>query len=228
MIVSKPLLRTVPLFSSLSDDQLGSVQKSSRTIEREKNTVLFSEGDSGDFLLIVISGRVKISLLGGEGKEIILAILGPRSFLGEMAVLDGAPRSATATTLEKTALLRWSRKEFLKVVLQDETLAMKILGHLARCLREANEQIRTLAMFDIHGRIVRGLLRLAHEQGTRENTRIVIEPRPSHQVLAQMIGCQRETVSRAMKMLEKAGYVKVAKRSLAIEERALRRYWWTE
>ena len=83
-------------------------------------------------------------------------------------------------------------------------------------------------MFDIHGRIVRTLLRLAHERGTRESGSILISPRPSQEMLAHMVGCQRETVSRAMRALQHSGYVRVVKRALVVEERALRRYWTLE
>ena len=228
MVVGKPLLRTIPLLSSLSDSQLDTILMCSRTVAHGGNVVLFQEGDPGDYLFLVVSGRVKVSLLGGEGKEIVLSILGPRSFLGEMALLDGSPRSATAMTLERSTLIRWSRREFLALVLGDETLLVKILAHLVGCLRQANDQLRTMVMFDIHGRVVRTLLRLAREQGSREHARIVIDPRPSQRLLAQMIGCQRETVSRAMKALQSARYITVTQRSLAIEERGLRRYWTPE
>ena len=225
MVVGRSLLRTIPLLSSLSDTQLDAVRTRSRTVVHGRNVVLFQEGDPGDYLFLVISGRVKVSLLGGEGKEIVLSVLGPRSFLGEMALLDGSPRSATAVTLERSTLVRWSRRDFLDLVLADEALLVKILAHLVSCLRQANDQLRTMAMFDIHGRVVRTLLRLGQEQGSREDARIVIEPRPSQRLLAQMVGCQRETISRAIKALERARFITVTQRSLAIEERALRRYW---
>ena len=102
MVVGKALLRTIPLLSSLSDSQLDAIRMCSRAVAHGGNVVLFQEGDPGDYLFLVISGRVKVSLLGEEGKEIVLSILGPTSFLGEMALLDGAPRSATAMTLEKS------------------------------------------------------------------------------------------------------------------------------
>ena len=228
MVVGKSLLRTIPLLSSLSDSQLDAILTCSRTVAHRGNVVLFQEGDPGDYLFLVISGRVKVCLLGGEGKEIVLSILGPSSFLGEMALLDGAPRSATAMTLEKSTLIRWSRREFLDLVLGDETLLVKVLAHLVGCLRQANDQLRTMAMFDIHGRVVRTLLRLGHERGNREHARIVIDPRPSQRLLAQMVGCQRETVSRAMKALQNAHFITIERKSLAIEERALRRYWTPE
>jgi len=228
MVVSPEVLRTIPLFGSFTDDQLGMVIRSSHTVSHGGGAVLFHEGDAGDCLYVLLSGRVKVCLLGDEGKEIILAILEPNGYFGEMALLDGSPRSATVITLESSVLMRWSRADFLSLILRDETLVRKVLAHLVACLRRANDQIRTMAMFDIHGRVVRTLLRLASERGTRDNTRILIEPRPSQELLAHMVGCQRETISRAMRDLQNCGYVKVVKRSLVVEERALRRYWPSE
>ncbi len=228
MAISMAVLRTIPLFASLSDDQLSMVLRSSQTVQHRAGAVLFYEGDEAEYLYILLSGRVKVCLLGEEGKEIILTVLEPNSYFGEMAILDSSRRSATVITLEPSTLIGWSRSEFLRLVLGDETLARKILAHLVGCLRRANDQIRTMAMFDIHGRVVRTLLRLAREQGMRENTRILIDPRPSQEMLAHMVGCQRETVSRAMRDLQASGYIKVVKRSLVVEEQALRRYWPSE
>jgi CRP/FNR family cyclic AMP-dependent transcriptional regulator len=228
MAISTAVLRTIPLFASFTDDQLTMVLRSSQTVQHPRGVVLFYEGDPAEYLYILLSGRVKVCLLGEQGKEIILAVLEPHSYFGEMAILDGAPRSATVMTLDPSRLIRWSRTEFLNLVLRDQSLAQQILAHLVGCLRNANEQIRTMAMFDIHGRVVRTLLLLARERGTRDDTRILIEPRPSQEMLAHMVGCQRETVSRAMRDLQNCGYIKVVKRSLVVEERALRRYWPSE
>jgi CRP/FNR family transcriptional regulator, cyclic AMP receptor protein len=228
MAVSLAVLRTIPIFASLSDDQLALILTSSQTVQHPGGVVLFYEGDPGEDLYVLLTGRVKVCLLGDQGQEIILAVLEPFSYFGEMAILDSAPRSATVVTLESSSLMRWSRNEFLDRVLGDKALARQILAHLVGCLRKANEQIRTMAMFDIHGRIVRTLLRLAGERGTRNQTGILIEPRPSQEMLAHMAGCQRETVSRAMRDLQNGGYVTVSKRSLVVEERALRHYWPSE
>ncbi len=224
MIVSPALLRAIPLFSTLSDPELQTVLKSTRQLHYPKNSVVFHEGDRGDNLLVVLSGRVKVLLSGEDGHEIVLSILEPKGFLGEIAVVDEAPRSATAVTLEPTDFLKVTQEQFLDLMQQHPPIATKVARQLAGSLRDSTEHIRTLTMFDVHGRILRALLKLA-KQRTKQGTRIVMQPRPSHRQLAEWLGCSRETVSRAMKVLQETGLLEVRKTAFAIEERTLRRYW---
>lgn len=109
---SSEFLRTIPLFSELSSSELHLLFKSSDKSLVGKGNVVLQEGDPGDHLLIILSGRVKVSLLGKGGKEFILAILGPGSFLGEMALLESTPRSATVSTIESSVFLRLNQPNF--------------------------------------------------------------------------------------------------------------------
>ena len=235
MFVSKAVLRSVPLFSSLSDAELDLVGQSARQVTYPGRSVVFHEGDRGDFLLVLLTGRVKVSLVGEAGKEMTLRQLRPPTFLGEMALLDGSPRSATVTALEKTTCVLLGRDEFLTLMRGHGELMIRVLQHLTSSLRSATEQIRSMSMYDVHGRVVRGLLQLTQERGNRGQTRIVIEKVPSHRELGELINCSRETVSRAMKSLEQASYISISRVSskrgskqsptLVLNERALRRYW---
>jgi CRP-like cAMP-binding protein len=218
------VLRSVPLLSGLSEAELELVASSSRRLQYPKKSIVFYEGDPGDFLLLILKGRVKVMLLGGGGQETIVAVLERPGFLGEIALLDDAPRSATVMTLEDTEFLQITRGQFLALIKDHPAIAMKVMGHLAGALREANEQIRTLSMFDAYGRVVRCLLGIARQHGESDGTRIVVRPKPSLQELSRMIGCSRETVSRAMKTLQNTGYLATVDRGLAIEQRAIRRY----
>ena len=165
-----------------------------------------------------------MTLLSDDGRETIVAMLERPAFLGEVALLDEAPRSATVMTLEPTEFLQIGRASFKALLTAHPAIAMKIMARLANELRRATEQIRTLSLFDVHGRVLRCLLMMGHEHGESTATRMVIRPRPSVKDLALMIGCSRETVSRAMKLLQDSGYVSVVDRGLAIEHRAIRRY----
>jgi CRP-like cAMP-binding protein len=223
-VLGTEILRRIPLLSSLADAELAMVAKSSRKIKYPKKSIVFQEGDPGDFLLVILRGRVKVTLLGEEGRETIVATLTRPAFLGEVALLDEAPRSATVMTLEATEFLQITRGPFMALLRAHPPIAMKIMAGLANELRRATEQIRTLSMFDVHGRVLRCLLVMAHQHGESTPTRIVIRPRPSLKDLALMIGCSRETVSRAIKVLTDTGYVSAVERGLAIEHRAIRRY----
>jgi CRP-like cAMP-binding protein len=223
-VLGTEILRRIPLLSGLADADLELVARSSRRIKYPKKSIVFQEGDPGDFLLVILRGRVKVTLLGEEGRETIVATLERPAFLGEVALLDEAPRSATVMTLEATEFLQITRGPFMALVKSHPPIAMKIMAGLANELRRATEQIRSLSMFDVHGRVLRCLLVMAHQHGESTPTRIVIRPRPSLKDLALMIGCSRETVSRAIKVLKDTGYVSAVDRGLAIEHRAIRRY----
>jgi len=223
-VLGTDILRNVPLLSGLADAELELIARSSRRLRYPKKSIVFQEGDPGDFLLVILRGRVKVSLFGEEGRETIVAILERPAFLGEVALLDKAPRSATVMTLEATEFLQITRGPFMALVKDHPAIAVKIMGRLANELRQATEQIRTLSMFDVHGRVLRCLLIMAQRQGQSTPTRMLIRPKPLVKDLALMIGCSRETVSRAMKLLQGTGYVTAIERGLAIEHRSIRRY----
>jgi CRP/FNR family cyclic AMP-dependent transcriptional regulator len=218
------VLRNVPLLSGLSDSEIELVAQSARVCRYPKGSVVFQEGDPGDYLAVILRGRIKVVLLGDKGHETIIAILGESEFLGEVALLDRAPRSATVMTLEDTEFLQIASARFLSLVTEHPAIAIKVMTHLAGAVRESHEQIRTLSMFDVYGRIVRCLLGIARAHGESNGTRIVIRPKPSNQEVAKMIGSSRETVSRGLKILENTGYVSAVEGGLAIEQRAIRRY----
>lgn len=233
MIASRTVLRAVPLFASLPDADLDLVRQSSRQVKYPAHSVVFHEGDPGDFLLVLLAGRAKVSLLGESGHEITLRYMRPPTFLGELALLDGSPRSATVTTVEKTTFLKLGREDFLGLMQRSEALMTRTLQHLTACLRDATEHIRSLSMYDVHGRLVRALLQLSHDRGIRRRTRVVIDAVPSQRELGEMVNCSRETVSRGMKALVEAGYISIEQaggggarpRRLVVTERALRHYW---
>jgi CRP/FNR family transcriptional regulator len=222
MVVSRQLLRNVPLFSSLSDEQLDGIHKASRTVTYRRHAVLFSERDRGDFLLVILSGHVKISLYGKGGKEVILAILGTGDVMGEMALLDqSSRRSASATALAETVALQCFRHD-LAGAFTDESFNRELTRLINERLRDSNEQLRTMATLEIPERVVLSLLKLARTWGRTEHARVLLKPRPKHDVLAHLVGCERETVTRALRDLQAAGFITVAGESLVIEERALR------
>jgi CRP/FNR family transcriptional regulator, cyclic AMP receptor protein len=218
-------LKHVPLFAELDDDELHRVAGATRHKLYPKGSIIFHEGDPGDCLIVIVKGRVKVILLGKDGNELIIRLLKPTEFLGEIALLDGSPRSATVMTVEPTEILEVARAPFLQLVLQQPGIALKIMTQLAAEIRRATEQVRTLSMFDVYGRVLRCLLLLAQDTGQSSRSRMVIRPRPSISELAQMIGCERETVSRALKTLRSTGYITDVDRGIAVEQRAIAQYF---
>jgi CRP-like cAMP-binding protein len=216
--MSKQVLKQVPLFSDLTDRELNLlVALGSRRKFPPKN-IIFQEGDPGDFLLVILSGKVKVMISGKGGEEFILTMLGPGNFFGEMAVLEGGHRSATVVTVEPSEFLRIEKKDFSELLRKQPRIALKILKSLSQRLRKATEQIRSLVMFNIYGRVGRCLLNLAETQGERVNEQLAIVNRPSFKDLAQMVGCSRETLSRAMKTLRNDGCLTITRNTIYIHK----------
>jgi CRP/FNR family cyclic AMP-dependent transcriptional regulator len=219
------ILKHVPLFAELANAELEIVAAASRRKRYPKGSIVFHEGDHGDYLCVILSGRVKVSLLGTHGQEAIVRILERLDFLGEIALIDEAPRSATVIAIEPTEVLEIAREPFWTLVRQQPTIALKVMTQLARALRRADEQIRTLSMFDVHGRVLRCLLLMAMDKGQTARSRMLLRPRPSVGEIARMVGCKRETVSRSMKTLRATGYISDVERGLAVEPRAIRQFF---
>lgn len=224
MIPAAQSLRSVPLFSELDDDSLALIAGAARRVKFPKGSVVFQENDPGDYLLIIQKGQVKVALLGDDGEETIVNLLEPPALLGEIALLDDAPRSATVIAITTTEFLRIGRAPFLALIKKHPALALEIMAKLARSLRKATEQVRSLSMFDVPGRMLRALLMLAQERGETNRSRMVIRPHPAVKDLALMCGCTREAASRALKTLHATGYVSESEGGLAVEAKAIRKY----
>ncbi len=210
--------KNVPLFSDLTDKELSVLAASGKSRKFPAKNVVFQEGEPGDVLLVILSGKVKVLLTGKDGQEFILTMLGPENFFGEMAILEAAPRSATVMTVEPSEFLLLEQKDLIGLIKKYPGIAVKILKHLSQRLRKTNEQIRSLVMFDIYGRVGRCLLNLAEIQGGRANGQFLVPNRPSFQEMAKMVGCSRETLSRAMKALKDNGCLTVTRNAIYINK----------
>jgi len=217
-VMHKQAIKNVPLFSDLTDQELGFLAVSGSRRKFPAKNVVFQEGEPGEVLLIILSGKVKVFLSGKDGQEFILTLLGPGNFFGEMAILESAPRSASVITMEPCEFLLLSQKDLMALLKKHATIALKILKNLSQRLRKANEQIRSLVMCDVYGRVGRCLLNLAETQGGKANGQFFVPNRPSFQELAKMVGCSRETLSRTIKALKDNGCLTVTRNAIYINK----------
>lgn len=208
-------LATVPLFSGLDRTELQRFADLTREKFYPRGSVILFENDPGDSLFVVRQGRVKVVLIGEDGREVILGVLGVSEHFGELALIDDRPRSAHVIAMEDSHLLVLRREDFRKRVESSPAVAWSLLTELSRRLRRADEKIGGLVLLDVPGRIARLLLDLSEEAGS--NT---IEKALTHQTIAQMIGASRETVSRAMKDFQDANWVTVERRRITLADRA--------
>ncbi len=204
------ILKTVPLFSSLSDEQLRVLQPCLQQRSYPRNSFILRAGENTDALYIILTGRVKILIPDEQGREVILAIMGANDFFGEMGLLDDQPRSASVETLEACQMLRFSKSGFTACLKDNFELAMIIIRNLVKRLREADRKIESLALIDVYGRVARLLL----DQAEEIDGVWIVRSAPPKQEIARMIGASREMVSRVVKDLQLRGYIRAEKRKV--------------
>jgi CRP/FNR family cyclic AMP-dependent transcriptional regulator len=207
-------LATIPLFSGLPEEELERFAELTRERAYPKGSVILFQDDPGDSLFVLRNGRVKVVLIGEDGREVILGVLEPGAHFGELALIDDQPRSAHVIAMEDAQLLVLRREDFKRRVEANPTVAWALLTELSRRLRRADVKIGGLVLLDVPGRIARLLLDLADESAGEQ-----IEKPLTHQTIAQMIGASRETVSRAMKDFQDAGLIRVERRRISIGDR---------
>ena len=188
--------RKFVLFAELDDRELASIAAVAKTRRYAKDDVIFHADEGGDVFFLIREGQVKVTMISPEGKEIILSMLGPGDFFGEMALLDDEPRSATIIATEPLDVVTIFRNDFLAILNENFSITRKVLAELSRRLRTASNRIESLATMDVYGRLARFFLDLAREQGKKLDNGYVAVTRPTHQSIANMIGTSRETVSR--------------------------------
>ena len=212
--VSTAVLKAVPLFATLPEEQLRMLTTMVTRRSASRNTTIMSSGDATDSLYIVLSGRLKVMMSDSEGKEVILAILGPGEFFGEMGLIDDEPRSASVVTIEPCELLSIAKRDFKRVISENSEMAMAVMRGLVRRLREADRKIGSLALLDVYGRVARLLLDMAENV----NGEKIVTKRLPKQDIAKMIGASREMVSRVMKDLQTGGYIEMRGSNIVLRD----------
>lgn len=198
------VLRNVALFSGLDDGELEKLSKVSGRKRAERGSFVVRAGESTDSLYVLLAGRAKVTNTDEEGREIILAWLGPGEFFGEMGLIDGSPRSANVVAAEPCELLFLSKEAFQRCLQDNFQVAQKLMKTLVLRLREADRKIESLALLDVYGRVARLLLDMSEVADGRR----VVKKKMSKQDMAKMIGASREMVSKVMRDLELSGYIR--------------------
>jgi CRP-like cAMP-binding protein len=201
-------LASIPLFSELNDSEMEEISKFAIHQTYRKDNMVLIEEEVGSTMFIILSGRVKISRISDDGREVILSILCEGDFFGEMAILDGQTRSANAVTLEDSELLLIRREDFLKMLHDYPQVSINLIKELAHRLRKSDSQIKSLSLQNALGRVASTILRIADDNGIIKHGQVEIPGLPPQQDLANMAGTSRETISRVIKTLGEMGYIK--------------------
>jgi CRP-like cAMP-binding protein len=199
------LLRSSPLFDALPRAALDEILARSTDKFVKRGQAIFQEGDEGSYMVAVLSGRIRVSATSPDGREVTLNMIDAGEVVGEMALLDGKPRSADATALEDSQLILVERRHFLPHLESNHDLALRLIDVLCQRLRDTSETLGNFAMLDLAGRLARRLLTLAAEYGKPVNGHIRLDIRLSHTDLGRFVGCSRETVNKQMRVWEEEG-----------------------
>lgn len=214
------VLRKVPLFSGLDTEDLNALASIVTRKEYAKKDTLFHQGDPGEEFMILTEGSVKVELMNAEGKELTLTILTPYQFLGELALLDDVPRSATVVSMEQSVLLSINKRDFARVLENYPRMSIPMLRQLTRRVRVLTDDIASMAFLDSYSRVTRKILNLAEEMGQEAGDGHILIDRPlTHQQLANLVGTTRETVTKILNEMKDNGLLDIRRHRITILDR---------
>ena len=201
------LFSKVPLFEGLSPADRIALSRAATVRSYRRGERIVTQGQPGDSFFVLVKGRVAVSILSPEGREVVLSTLSTGDYFGEMALLDEAPRSATVTAAERSELAVLTREAFFDLLKGNFVLIRALLATFSRRLRHANATIEGLASLDVKGRLARYFRDLADERGRKAGGGWTVVVRPSQREIADTIGSSRETVSRTMTQLARENLI---------------------
>jgi CRP/FNR family transcriptional regulator, cyclic AMP receptor protein len=198
-------------FAPLHPDTLRAIAESGVVRTFPRNSVLINEGDRGDALYVILSGRVKVYSSNEAGREFVIDFQGPGEYVGEM-MLDGEPRSASVMTVEPTTCAVVNRAQFREFILAHPDFALHLIERLIHRVRVTTGNLKSLALSDVYGRLARLLNALAHDVGGRQ----VVPEKLTQQEIADRVGASRDMVGKLMKDLTAGGYLAVEDRTITL------------
>ena len=212
------LLKQVPLFRSLRAEDSRHIAALLQKQTLRKGDALFRKGEEGHSLYMITAGKIKILRQSRDGDEVILAVLSPGDFCGEMALLDGLPRSADAVAAEETHLYGLNRKDFIAYVMNNEAAVKAILSALSKRLRKADDFLEDVFFLNVAARLAKKLIELAGSNGFREEDGGPIKLSVTQKDLAGMIGATRESVNKELRSLREKNLIALSGNTIVIDD----------
>ncbi|MCP5364043.1 MAG: Crp/Fnr family transcriptional regulator [Hyphomicrobiales bacterium] len=215
----KTILAQHFLFEQLSADNIEALAKLASTRTYRKTEVVFMKGDSGDALMAVLSGRIRICSYSADGREVVLNVMNPGEVFGEIAMIDGGPRTADAFAMEKTELLILARREFMPFLERNPQISVKLLQVMCERLRWTSSQVEDFFFLHLGPRLAKRLLYLATHQKSKTNVSETAAIRFPQHLLASMIGTSREAVNKQLRAWQEAGLIDIHRGSITLINR---------
>jgi len=196
-----------PLFAAMTPPELDSVLTMAAEHRYRRGQTIFQKDDAGSSLMAVLGGRVRISTVSAEGKEVTLNVISPGEVFGEIALLDGKPRSADATAIEDTTLLVLERRDFMPFILNNQDLTARLLAILCERLRRTSVALEDIALFDLPVRLARVLLQLSEDYGRPTGAGLRIDMKLSQKDLSNLVAATRESINKQLRAWRETGLV---------------------
>jgi len=210
------VLRVNPLFAALDPDGAAALRSSLVEIGITKGQSLFREGEPGDQMYVILEGKVKLGQTSPDGRESLLAILGPGEMFGELSLFDPGLRASTATALTDAVVLGLSNEQLMPWLAGRPEVAAALLQALARRLRRTNEAMADLVFSDVPGRVAKALMDLGEKFGTVTTEGLLVTHDMTQEELAQLVGASRETVNKALADFTQRGWIRLESRQVVI------------
>ncbi|PFG20746.1 Crp/Fnr family transcriptional regulator [Serinibacter salmoneus] len=214
--MSEEVVRTVPLFADLDEETFRVVRGHMVTTNVRRGEILFRENEPGDRFWVITAGKVKLGHTAPDGRESLLAVLGPGEIVGELSVYDPGPRTATATVLAPSTFLELEHSQFVRLLDSHPALAHQLLRSLAQRLRKTNTALADLVFSDVPGRVAKALLDLAQRFGRPAGAGIRVAHDLTQEELAQLVGASRETVNKSLAEFSSRGWIQVDGRAVIL------------
>jgi CRP/FNR family transcriptional regulator, cyclic AMP receptor protein len=207
--VKRAALLASPLFAAMRAEELDQILRFASERRVRRGQMIFQRGDNGSSMVVVLRGRIRISSVSSDGKEVTLNVINPGEITGELALLDGKPRSADGTAIEDTLLLVVERRNFVPFLAQNQDLTLRLLSVLCERVRRTSMALEEIALFDLPGRLARVLLKLADDYGrlTPDGTRIDLKL--SQRDLSNLVAASRESVNKLLRTWRDSGFVEL-------------------
>ena len=212
-------LRKAGLFQGVDVNDVEAISSEFEVMEVSRGQILFHEGEPGDSLYIVLSGKVKLGRRASDGRENLVAVMGPSDQFGELSLFDPGPRTATAVVVTDGRVARLPKAALQKWVEERPQIAMQLLRVVARRLRRTNTMLADLIFVDVPGRVAKQLLQLAQRFGSVEGGQLRVTHDLTQEELAQLVGASRETVNKALADFAGRGWLRLEGKSVVILDR---------
>ena len=210
------VLARAGLFQGVAEEAREALASALQYGDYTRGETVFTEGEQGDTLYIVLSGKVKVGRRAADGRENMLSVMGPSDMFGELSLFDPGPRTATATVLTDARLASLAHASLRPWIKDRPEIAEQLLRVLARRLRRTNDALADLIFTDVPGRVAKALLGLAERFGTQEADGVRVHHDLTQEELAQLVGASRETVNKALADFASRGWMRVDSRAVTI------------